>query len=122
MTYYPEPEFEEIKNAVESELKSGFRVLSTSYLVNKFEFDAPTVQKVLRDLVALGDLKPHYRVMCSGPNQRYDVDQEFDDSKDIPRYEITCSKCGDSYVPSDENISVFFEPASSYLNYLRQAS
>jgi len=122
MPYYLDPQLEAIRNAVEREIRGGVRVLSASYIVNRYGADPVRVQRVLSDLVSAEDLTVHYRVLCSGENQRYDVDREFDNLSEIPKYPLVCTRCGDVYTPSEENISVFFEPTPVYLSYLQEAS
>jgi hypothetical protein len=122
MAYYPDPHLERIRDAVEAEVRSGVRVLSASYLVRRYKFEPSLVQRVLSDLVAVDDLQIHYRLLCSGEHQRYDVDREFIDRSEIPKHAIVCTKCGDLYTPSEEDIFVFFEPTDGYLNDLQKAS
>ncbi len=122
MTYYADPKREEIRRAIEEDVAGGIRLISASFLAERHKFTAKLIQEVLSDLVAAGDLTRHYRVLCSGENQRFDVDREFDTLAEVPKGMITCTKCGDLYTPDEENISVFFEPTPTYLSSLKRAS
>lgn len=122
MAYYADPQLESVRDAVEEEIRGGAHVLSASYLVRGHKLDPIRVQRVLSDLVTVGDLQVHYRVLCSGEHENYDVDREYNDRNEIPKGSVTCSKCGDLYTPLEENVSVFFEPTVGYLNYLQKAS
>ncbi len=122
MAYYSEAQLERIRDLIEAEIRGGIRLLSASYLVRRHGLDAARVQRVLSDLATVGDLQVHFRLLCSGELQNYDVDREFDDRRQIPTGPITCTKCGDIYTPLEENISVFFEPTPEYLKDLQRAS
>lgn len=120
MAYYFDSRLARVKEAVDAEVSEGGRSLRASYLARKYRLDLSSVQQVLADLTAAGDLEARYTVLCSGPNQRFDPDREFNDKRQIPNYEITCQRCGDRYVPSEENIIVSFEPTASYVEDLVQ--
>lgn len=115
MNYYGDPRLDRLKALIDAELREGVHSLRASYLSRKYEIQPGLVQQVLSDLVAAGDLKVSYQVLCSGENQRYDVDREFSERSEIPNYEITCRVCGDRYIPSEGNILLSFEPTESYL-------
>lgn len=118
MSYYTDHRLTEIKDAIEAEIRGGVRNLRASYFVRKHHADPTLVQQVLSDLVAAGDLAPHYQVLCSGENQNYDVDREYEDRRKIPNRAVTCRRCGDKYTPSDDNILLSFDPTESYLREL----
>jgi hypothetical protein len=122
MTLYRDPQYERVRSSIEKEIRAGVRVLSTSYVVGRSLASPDLVQRVLADLVKIGDLTPHYRVYCSGEHENNDVDGEYGSLASVPKHPITCSRCGDIYTPRKENISVFFEPSSTYLNELQVAS
>jgi hypothetical protein len=115
MAYYSDEALERIRQIVEDEIRRGTRVLSASYLIHAHELEVQQVQRVLTDMANVHYLETHFRVLCSGENERYDVDREFTTLAEIPSGQVTCSKCGDLYAPEDENISVFFEPTDSFV-------
>jgi hypothetical protein len=114
--YYSDPLLARIQSLVEDEVREGTHSLRASYLARKYELPIAAIQSVLGDLVAIGDLQPHYQLLCSGRQQRYDADREFTSLAQIPRSEITCNECGDVYFPSEENILVSFEPTDEYIS------
>ncbi len=120
MNYYGDPDLARVKELIDAEVREGTRSLRASYLSGKYTLDPPVVHRVISDLAALGDLQPHYQVLCSGRNQRFDPDREFTDRREIPKHPITCQQCGDTYTPSEDNIIVSFEPTPSYLESLGQ--
>lgn len=122
MAYYFDSRFARVKEAVDAEVREGGRSLRASYLARKYQLDPALVQQVLGDLVGAGDLKARYTILCSGQQQRYDPDGEFSAKEQIPNYEISCRRCGDRYVPSEENVVVSFEPTESYVEDLVQHS
>jgi hypothetical protein len=122
MQYYSEPQLEAIRVLVERDIIAGIRVITASYVTRQHKVHFPDVQKVLLDLAMIGDLEIHYRVLCSGENQNYDVDLDVTDIEVIPAGRTTCTVCGDLYIRSNDNISVYFEPTISYLTFLQQAS
>lgn len=122
MPYYHDPELEQIRGMISDEVRSGTMLLTASYLSHKYNLPPHKVQKVLADLVSVGDLETHYQLLCSGEHQRFDIDREFLNERDIPTREITCSKCGDLYLPERENILISFEPTSSFKDDLQKAS
>lgn len=120
MNYYGEPKLDRLKGLIDQEVSHGIHSLRASYLCRKYHIEPALAQQVLSDLVAAGDLTTHYQILCSGEKQQYDVDREFTKSDEIPRYEVVCTRCGDHYVPSEENILLSFEPTEPYLKYLNQ--
>lgn len=120
MNYYSDPNLARVKELIDTEVREGTRSLRASYLSRKYGLDPGVVQRVVSDLAALGDLKTHYQVLCSGRTQRFDADREFTDRREIPDYPVTCQQCGDTYTPSEDNISLSFEPTPSYLESLGQ--
>jgi hypothetical protein len=106
----------QVRALIEEEVRRGTHDLRASYLSNKYDLSSPLVQRILSELAAEGALEIHYVVLCSGPNQRFDPDREFKDLRDIPHYPITCTRCGDEYTPSEENVLVSFVPTESYLD------
>ncbi len=120
MRYYGNPRLDEVKELVDAEIREGTRSLRASYLSRKYHVEPSLIQQVLSDLVATRDLKVSYELLCSGEHQNYDIDREYDSPSEIPRHEITCSKCGDHYVPAEDNIIVLFEPTDSYVESLTQ--
>jgi len=111
MKSYNESQLRQVDRLVTEEINRGNVALKASFLSHKHNLPVTIAQQGLADLAAVGKLKPHYQVLCSGPQQNHDLDREFDDPRDIPRYPITCTKCGDIYTPEDENITVYFSPA-----------
>lgn len=122
MNYYGEPELDQLKRLIDAEVKEGIHSLRASYLSRKYKLEPALTQQVLSDLVAAGDLTTHYQILCSGEKQNYDVDREFASRADIPRYELVCTRCGDRYVPTDENILLSFEPTEAYIEELAHES
>ena len=123
MRYYDaDAGLERIRDIITGEIRSGINLLTASYLVRKHNLPPNSVQKVLTDLVSVGDLEIRYWVLCSGEHQNFDLDREFSNKRDIPTHPIPCSKCGDLYTPEEEHILISFEPTSSFKNYLQQAS
>ena len=118
MNYYGQLNLDHLKHLIDAEVRQGVQSLRASYLSKKYGIDLALVQGVLSDLVAAGDLTTHYQLLCSGQKQRFDVDREFATWEDIPRREVQCHRCGDHYVPSDDNIILSFEPTKSYLEEL----
>jgi len=106
----------QVRALIDQEVRHGTRDLRASYLSNKYHLRSPLVQRILSDLAAEGALEPRYVLLCSGPNQRFDPDREFKDLREIPHYPITCTRCGDEYLPSEENVLVHFVPTESYLD------
>jgi len=123
MRYYDaDAELERIRGIITDEIRSGVNSLTASYLARKHNLPPTSVQKVLADLVSVGDLEIRYLVLCSGEHQNFDLDREFSNTRDIPKHSITCSKCGDLYTPQEEHILISFEPTASFKNYLQEAS
>lgn len=122
MHYYGNPKFDRIKDVIDAEVREGVHSLRASYLSQKYHLAPSTVQKVLSDLAATGDLRAVYQLLCSGQHQNFDVDREFRSQEEIPAHETTCTKCGDRYVPEPDNVLVSFEPTESYLEVLAQTS
>jgi hypothetical protein len=123
MPYYEtNAELERIRSIISEEVRSGVISLTASYLTRKHNLHLTAVQKVLADLVSVGDLEPHYFVLCSGEHQNFDIDREFRNEREIPNYSLTCSKCGDLYTPQRENVLIAFEPTSGFKTYLQAAS
>ena len=120
MNYYGEPKLDHVKRLIDTEVRDGIHSLRASYLSRKYRIDLALVQQVLSDLVSTGDLQTHYQVLCSGEKQRYDVDREYRYRNEIPNFEIVCRRCGDRYVPSEENILLSFEPTESYIESVTQ--
>jgi len=118
VNYYGQPKFDRVKTLIDAEVRRGVRSLKASYLSRTYKVDPAIAQQVLSDLVATGDLSMHYQVLCSGEHERFDIDREFEHKEEIPRYELQCTRCGDRYVPSEENILLSFEPTKSYLEEL----
>jgi hypothetical protein len=120
MRYYGDPQFDRIKEVIDAEVREGVRSLRASYLSRKHALPPAIIQQVLSDLASAGDLKINFQILCSGEHQNYDVDREFTNRDDIPNYEIRCTKCGDMYLPDEENTLVSFEPTESYCESLTQ--
>jgi hypothetical protein len=120
VNYYGQPDLDHLKALIDAEVRNGIHSLRASYLSRKYRIDIALVQQVLSDLVATGDLQAHYQVLCSGKKQQYDVDREYESKHEIPSSEIVCKKCGDRYVPSEENILLSFEPTESYIESVAQ--
>jgi hypothetical protein len=118
--YYHNPKLDDIKERIDAAIREGVHSLRASYLSRKYDLDPRLVQQVLSDLVATGDLMVIYELLCSGEHQNFDVDREFDSIVEMPKHEITCSKCGDRYLPDEENVVVRFEPTDAYLEALMQ--
>lgn len=118
MNYYGQPKLDHLKGLIDAEVRQGTRSLRASYLSRKYDIDLALVQGVLSDLVAAGDLSTHYQLLCSGEKQRFDVDREFTTREEIPRREVQCHRCGDHYVPSEDNIILSFEPTQAFLEEL----
>jgi len=118
VNYYGEPKLDRLKALIDAEVRQGIHSLRASYLSRKYEIEPALAQQVLSDLVAAGDLTTHYQVLCSGEKQQYDVDREFTKWDEIPNYELVCRRCGDRYVPREENILLSFEPTEIYLEEL----
>jgi hypothetical protein len=123
MPYYDHAEdLERIRGIISEEIRSGVNSLTASYLVRKYNLPPNETQKVLVDLVTVGDLETHYWVLCSGEHQNFDLDREFNSQNEIPTYSITCSKCGDRYTPQLEHTLISFEPTDNFKDYLQKAS
>jgi len=122
VNYYGEPKLDRLKALIDAEVRQGIHSLRASYLSRKYKIEPALAQQVLSDLVAAGDLATHYQVLCSGEKQQYDVDREFTKRDEIPNYELVCRRCGDRYVPNEENILLSFEPTEIYLEELAQQS
>jgi hypothetical protein len=105
-----------IRTLIDEEVRTGTHDLRASYLSNKYQLSSTAIQQVLSDLAAEGALERRYTLLCSGPNQNFDPDREYRDLRDIPHYPIRCSRCGDEYTPSEENVLVSFVPTGSYLD------
>lgn len=121
MGYYSDPVLARVQALINDEVRRGTHSLRASYLSRKYGLSAEAVQSVLGDLAAIGDLRTHYQLYCSGEHERFDADKEFANIEEIPAYEITCGECGDRYTPSWENIIVSFEPTDQYLAELASA-
>jgi hypothetical protein len=123
MPYYDaDSEFEKIRGIISDDIRAGLHSLTASLLVRRHNLRPSAVQKVLADLASVGDLETHFIVLCSGEHHNLDADREYRAERDIPSYSVTCSKCGDLYVPTRENILLSFEPTSAFKEYLHKAS
>lgn len=118
MGSYSKKEFEEIRKRIDAEVREGRHRITASFIASKHGLDVGLVQQILSALAALGDLRTNYQVLCSGPNQRFDVDREYSDRRQIPTQEIMCQTCGDRYVPDAEHVLLSFEPTEPYLEAL----
>jgi uncharacterized Zn-finger protein len=118
--YYSDSELFRVRDLIADEVREGVRSLQASYISRKYRLDPALVQRVLSDLALEGALDVRYRLLCSGPNQRFDPDRDFSDLKELPTSHISCTKCGDVYVPSEEDILVLFEPTESFLHSILQ--
>ena len=122
MPYYGDAGSERIREIISEEVRSGVNMLTASYLVRRHGLPSNKVQTVLADLASVGDLDIRYQLLCAGENQNFDIDREFRNERDIPAGTLTCSKCGDLYIPSRDNIVISFEPTLSFKDDLRKAS
>lgn len=110
-----------IEELVNRDIVTGVELFNASYLSGKYQISIEDSQKVLSDMADASRLKRIYRVLCSGPNQHFDIDLEVENPNQIPNYEITCHVCGDRYKPSDDCILIYFSPTEEYKKYLTSA-
>lgn len=106
---------------INDEINSGNDVLSALHLSRKYPCSFREAQLALVAMTWSGELKTQYQVMCSGPGMRRDIDLELNDITRLPRVLRRCHVCMEEYIPTDENIFIYFTPTDFYKALLRDA-